>query len=332
MRRWDLGSLAPSSEKQTAREPGADAPRVTRAGRQMPRVLFSSPECRAVVIDLERGDELGEHQVRERAVVEVVSGRVSIEYAAESVQCEAGTLVTFDPGERHTIRALAEARLLLLLAPWPGESDPVPANGSDRLPANAVSGPIAPAAPSPDLGPTLHSPSVSSSGEDPAAREDPLPRRLLVVISAEVADDVLRELIHSRAGEDAEMLVVAPASGISRLDWLTNAEDDARSEASSLAAKTAELTTTEEVEARLGDSDPMRAIEDALRTFPADEILVVTLPDDQAGWLQGESGAKLRERFKLPITRVTVAEDGSLATIENHLAPLADQLRAEAPR
>lgn len=133
----------------------------------MPRLLFSTPECRAVVIDLERGDELGDHQVRERAVVEVVSGRVSIESADECVQCEAATLVTFDPGERHTIRALARARLLLLLAPWPGESDPVPPHGSDRLPANAVSRPIAPPTPSAALEPSRHGSAAAASGEDP---------------------------------------------------------------------------------------------------------------------------------------------------------------------
>jgi len=52
-----------------------------------------------------------------------------------------------------------------------------------------------------------------------------MPRRLLVVTTTEVADSALRELVRSRAGDDAEMLVVAPASKISRLDWLTNAED-----------------------------------------------------------------------------------------------------------
>lgn len=138
-------------------------------------------------------------------------------------------------------------------------------------------------------------------------------RRLLVVITTEVADDVLRDLARSHAGDDAEILVVAPASHISRLDWLTNAEDDARTEAASLAVKTAGATPTEHVEARVGDSDPVRAIEDALRTFVADEILVVTHPDDQAGWLEEGTGATAQARFSLPITRVTVAEDGSLA-------------------
>ena len=125
---------------------------------------------------------------------------------------------------------------------------------------------------------------------------------------------MLRDLVRSRAGDDAEMLVVAPASETSRLDWLTNAEDDARTEAASLADKTAEATPTEDVEARVGDADPLTAIEDALRTFAADEILVVAHPDDQAGWSEKGSGATAETRFSVPVTHVTVAEDGSLAT------------------
>jgi hypothetical protein len=144
-----------------------------------------------------------------------------------------------------------------------------------------------------------------------------MPRRLLIVITTEVADSVLRDLVRSRAGDDAEMLVVAPASELSRLDWLTNAEDDARTEADSLAVKTAEATTTEDIEARVGDPDPVQAIEDALRTFAADEILVVAHPDDQAGWLEEGTGATAQARFSLPITHVTVAEDGSLANSDS---------------
>lgn len=108
------------------------------------------------------------------------------------------------------------------------------------------------------------------------------------------------------------MLVVAPASKVSRLDWLTNAEDDARDEAASLAANTAQATPTEDVEASVGDSDPLKAIEDALRTFPADEVIVVTRPDYQAGWLEEGAGETAEARLRLPVVRVTVAEDGSL--------------------
>jgi hypothetical protein len=139
-----------------------------------------------------------------------------------------------------------------------------------------------------------------------------MPRRLLVVVTTEVADATVREFVRRSAGEDAEVLVVAPASGISRLDWLTNADDDARADAGSLADRTAEAAPTADVQAEVGDSDPVNAIEDALREFPADEVLVITRPDDGASWLEAGSGETAQTRFRLPIRLVTVAEDGSL--------------------
>ena len=138
-RRWNLMALPPSTEKGTPREPGPDAPRVARTSGQIPRVLFTSPECRAVVVELAGGETMGDHRVRERAVVQVVAGRVSVESSGAPVECEAGTLVTFDPGERHSVRALVDSRLLLLLAPWPApahyEGDE--AERAQHLPANA---------------------------------------------------------------------------------------------------------------------------------------------------------------------------------------------------
>ena len=138
-------------------------------------------------------------------------------------------------------------------------------------------------------------------------------RRLLVVMNTDIPEGVLRALVHGHAGEEAEILVVAPASAISRLDWLTNAEDVARAEAGSLAVKTAVAAPTTTVEARVGDSDPLTAIADALRTFAADEILVVAHTDNEAGWLEAGTDVEVQTRFGLPVTHVTVADDGSLA-------------------
>ena len=90
------------------------------------------------------------------------------------------------------------------------------------------------------------------------------------------------------------------------------AVDEDASEAVDLATGT-EATPTKNVEASVGDSDPVKAIEDALRTFAADEIVVVTRPDDQAGWLEEGTGKTAQTRFRLPVTRVTIADDGSFA-------------------
>jgi quercetin dioxygenase-like cupin family protein len=92
---------------------------------EMPRgtrdpVVLDSGDSRVVLIGLEPGQELGEHQVRERAWVVVLDGAVDVVTAEESLNAPAGTLLEFDPTERRTVRSPGGARLLILLAPWPG--------------------------------------------------------------------------------------------------------------------------------------------------------------------------------------------------------------------
>lgn len=144
MKRWHLPTLEASSDKRTAREPGADAPRVPSPDAQKPRVLFSSPECRLIALDLGAGEQLPEHQVRERAVVQVISGRVAVDASGETVECEPGTLLTFDPGEPHALHGLDDARLLLTLAPWPAAGHKAAAEepADQHLPLNATAEPL----------------------------------------------------------------------------------------------------------------------------------------------------------------------------------------------
>jgi quercetin dioxygenase-like cupin family protein len=92
----------------------------TPGGTRSPVVLFSDEHARAVLIGLEPDQELGEHEVKEHAFVVVLDGEVQVEAEGRSVDAEAGTLLSFEREERHTISSAAGARLLLLLAPWPG--------------------------------------------------------------------------------------------------------------------------------------------------------------------------------------------------------------------
>jgi quercetin dioxygenase-like cupin family protein len=93
----------------------------TPGGSRSPVVLHSDDEARAVLIGLDPGQELGEHQVHERAWILVVDGSVRIDANGESVEAGPGHLARFDAGERHAIRSDRGARILMLLAPWPGE-------------------------------------------------------------------------------------------------------------------------------------------------------------------------------------------------------------------
>ena len=111
-------------------------------------------------------------------------------------------------------------------------------------------------------------------------------------------------LVRERAGEDAEVHVVAPASKISWLDWLTNDEDPARNDAARRAEAASGAAPTERVEADVGDVDPLQAIEDALRSFPADEVLVLTPPEEQAQWLEQGLGELAQRRFAVPVTQI----------------------------
>ena len=98
-----------------------------------PEVLASSDEARAVVLEIPAGDGLQDHQVHERAWVTVIDGQVEISTTTgESVAGGTGLMVEFAPGERHAVRALTTARLLLLLTPWPGDGHPGAMSLSDK--------------------------------------------------------------------------------------------------------------------------------------------------------------------------------------------------------
>lgn len=85
-----------------------------------PVVLTTDDGTRAIAIRLDAGQTMNDHQVRERAWVVVVEGTAQIRSGDDVVDGGVGTLVTFDPGERHAVSSEAGARVLLILAPWPG--------------------------------------------------------------------------------------------------------------------------------------------------------------------------------------------------------------------
>lgn len=91
-----------------------------------PRILASGDDARSILLNLPEGEELQEHEVHERARVIVVDGVVDVttEDGADFANARAGHLFEFDPGERHTVVARTDARLLMVLSPWPGDGHP----------------------------------------------------------------------------------------------------------------------------------------------------------------------------------------------------------------
>lgn len=97
-----------------------------------------------MLLDLNPGDAMGDHRLHEQVVLEVVSGRLEIGLDGRTVECDAGTLATFVPGERRSVRALEPSRVLLLLVPWPGQGHFREGEDADpaRMPANATVPPL----------------------------------------------------------------------------------------------------------------------------------------------------------------------------------------------
>jgi quercetin dioxygenase-like cupin family protein len=89
-----------------------------------PEVLRSDVEARVIAINLPAGRALGEHQVHERAWLAVADGEVEVEHDGRTERGGPGFLAHFQANERHEVRATSDARLLLILAPWPGAGHP----------------------------------------------------------------------------------------------------------------------------------------------------------------------------------------------------------------
>lgn len=89
-----------------------------------PQVLRSDDETRLIALLLPAGEELKEHQVHERAYLVVADGEIEISNDGSSTTGAAGFVSHFDPNERRTVRAVSDARLLLMLSPWPGFGHP----------------------------------------------------------------------------------------------------------------------------------------------------------------------------------------------------------------
>jgi hypothetical protein len=133
-------------------------------------------------------------------------------------------------------------------------------------------------------------------------------RRVLVIANETVGGETLRDCIRQKTeGFREEVLVVTPALNSPLKHWASD-EDGARAAAQRrLDASLARLREAG-VDARgeVGDGEPLQAIEDGLRTFGPDEIIISTHPEGRSHWLEQRLVERARERFAVPITHVVV--------------------------
>ncbi len=142
-------------------------------------------------------------------------------------------------------------------------------------------------------------------------------RRILVIANETVGGGPLREEIRRRSeGYDEQVLVITPALNSPLRHWASD-EDGARKDAQErLNASLARLREVGiDAKGEVGDAEPLQAMEDALRLFGADEIIISTHPEGRSHWLERGIVDAARERFAVPITHVVVdleaeGEDG----------------------
>ncbi|MGZ8741063.1 MAG: hypothetical protein ACXWZ8_10755 [Gaiellaceae bacterium] len=155
---------------------------------------------------------------------------------------------------------------------------------------------------------------LRSRSSEPVARES-IPsqsakdeHRILVVANETVGGDELLAILQRKAeGAHEQVLVVCPALNSQVRHWASD-EDGARAAAQNrLDASLSRLRGLGvKAEGEVGDGDPLQAIEDALRTFGADEIVISTHPEGRSNWLERNVVGGARERFDVPITHVVV--------------------------
>lgn len=132
--------------------------------------------------------------------------------------------------------------------------------------------------------------------------------RILVVANETVAGEELLATIRERAaGHAADILVVSPALNSKLRHWASD-DDGARQAAQTRLESSLVRLAAVGLSARgeVGDSDPVQAVEDALRMFGADEIVLSTHPPGRSHWLERGVVEAVRERFVVPVTHVVV--------------------------
>ena len=132
-------------------------------------------------------------------------------------------------------------------------------------------------------------------------------KKILAIVSEAVSAEALRSAIGEQDARDAEVLVVAPALQSKRRFLLAD-PDPAIERAEQVQEETVERLDEEGVDAAggTGESDPLLAIQDALQTFEADEIVLFTHSGGSRNWMEEGLVEEAKERFEPPVRHLVV--------------------------
>ncbi len=140
-----------------------------------------------------------------------------------------------------------------------------------------------------------------------------MPANKVLVVTTVVPDAArLREQLRGLIADEADVRIVAPAAKLSWLEWLANEEDDARREAVEAAERTAESLPDDvsvAIDRTSQDSNVVQAMRDVLRAFPAEELVIVTRPGEDASWLEENAVRASLEGVGLPVRHVELPDE-----------------------
>ena len=116
-----------------------------------------------------------------------------------------------------------------------------------------------------------------------------------------------RRVLVIALSQQTQFLVVCPALN-SRLKTFTSDEDPAREAAQQRLEETLARLASVGIEARgeVGDGDPLVAVDDAVRTFGPNEIVISTHPPGKSNWLERGVVESVRAHYDVPLTHVVV--------------------------
>jgi hypothetical protein len=147
-------------------------------------------------------------------------------------------------------------------------------------------------------------------GRAEVAHRDDATYRVLVMANETVGGKALLAEIQNRCkGRSSETLVVVPALTSSRMEHWASDVDRALEEARRRLDESLRRMADAGIRARgqVGDHhEPNASLEDALRDFPADEVIISTHPPNRSRWLERGVVQRAREEVPLPVTHVVV--------------------------
>ncbi len=136
--------------------------------------------------------------------------------------------------------------------------------------------------------------------------------KLLVLTTEPISADQLRAALPAEADpSDAEVMVIAPALHENALRFWVSDADEAIGKARAVESETIDQLGDAGISASAdtGESDPLEAVEDALRTFEADRIVIFSHPRDEQLYREDVDDSQLRERFGIPVDRAEVSRN-----------------------